>query len=88
MIQRRKMSISHHAKLRIAERVPDRLGYPSDEQMAIAARYKGRVLEGRRKTNLIKVMYKGFLFVYQYTANNQRLVTLYNEGEEAIENGN
>ena len=87
MVQRRKMSISHHAKLRIAERVPERLGYPSDEQMAIAARYKGRVIKGRRKTNLVKVMYKGFLFVYQYTANNYLLVTLYNKDEEAIENG-
>lgn len=77
-VARKKITISHHAKLRLAQRVPNRLGYPTDEQLVTAARYKGeKITLGRRFQRVVKTCFKGFIFVFQLTKTSWELVTVY-----------
>lgn len=72
------MFVTHHARERIAQRIPNRLGYPTDEQLAIAAMYHGEPIHDKAHYKRQTAKYfKGFVFIYSAkNKNGRKLMTV------------
>lgn len=68
--KRNKVIVTRHARQRIQERIPNRLGYPTDEQLAAAARYNGEVtLKSTYFNSQVARYFRGYTFIYAHNSN-------------------